>query len=122
MTAWSQLVSVTVNPDYDAQFETEFLDRPRRPADDTTDPALTAPVTDEVLGTIVMNRPSGFGETAEVDDIRHLAPPVPWSDSAVSLTFDAVSRIRLLELLPATRDLIAELAQRWRDAITYLWE
>ncbi|NJP48255.1 hypothetical protein [Actinacidiphila epipremni] len=122
LTVWSQLLQEPANPDYEAQFEAEFLDRPARPADDTTDPELLLPAVDAVFGPIVPHAPSAFGTTAEIADIRPAVSAVPCVPCEVTLEFDSMSRRRILELLPAVHALLADLPLLWDRALTYLWE
>ncbi|MFD0556485.1 hypothetical protein ACFQ3B_05435 [Stackebrandtia endophytica] len=119
LATWSQLVSEEANPDYATQFEMEFLDRALRPASDTSDAAFTMPVEDDLFGSITPHPPSGFGQTAEIVDIR---PLVGWSDSPVDLTFDAMSRDRLVEVLPGVHKVVADLRQLFDRAVDFLWE
>jgi len=119
LATFAQLVSERVNPNHQAQVEAEFLDRAVRPADDTTDPALTMPVEDELFGTIVSHPPTGFGQTAEVAVIRSL---IPWSELPVDLAFDAMSRDRLVEVLPEVHKVVAGLRELVDRAVDHLWE
>jgi len=122
LTVWSQLLPPRTNPEYESQFEAEFLDRAARPADDTTDPELLRPAIDDVFGPIVPHAPTAFGATAEIADIRAAAASVPCVPHPVALEFDSMSRHRIGELLPAVHGLLTELPRLWDRALTYLWE
>jgi len=121
LTVWSRLLSARVNPDFDAQFEAEFLDRPARPADDVDDPAMVTPLDDPVFGPIVVHPPSTFGTSAEIADVRPFAPGAPWVDTPAELEFDSVSRARLGQLLPAVHRIVAEAGTVWERAVGFLW-
>lgn len=68
---------------------------------------------------ITPHPPSGFGQTAEVVDI---GSPAPWSDFPVDPTSDAMSRDRLVEVLPGVYKVVADLHRLFNRAVEFLWE
>ncbi|WP_430333332.1 hypothetical protein [Rhodococcus sp. ACT016] len=110
------LVPAQDNPRYEEQDERAFLDAPNLPAADIDVSGSGVPLSDPVLGEIVVRVPSVMGYTAEVPEAG------TFGGRSVSVLFDAVSRARIEELLPAVRDILADLPAVHEAAVGYLWE
>ncbi|WP_433605732.1 hypothetical protein [Prescottella agglutinans] len=104
------------NPHYEEQDERAFLDAPNLPAADIEGTVPDVPLSDPVLGEIVVRVPSAMGYTAEVPEAG------TFGGRPVGVLFDGVSRARIEELLPVVRDILADLPAVHDAAVGYLWE
>lgn len=110
------LVPAQDNPHYPEQDERAFLDAPNLPAADVEVSGPDVPLSDPVLGEIVVRVPSVMGYTAEVPEAG------TFGGRSVGVLFDGVSRGRIEELLPVVRDILADLPAVHDAAVGFLWE
>ncbi|MCA1007520.1 hypothetical protein LCL87_17545 [Rhodococcus hoagii] len=108
------LIPAQHNPDHDEQDERAFLDASRLPAGDVADSATS--LVDPVFGEFVVKAPSIVGYTAEIPEAATLG------GRPVALTFDGAGGSRIEELLPAVREVVADLSGVLGAALDHLWE
>lgn len=85
------LVPAQENPHYEEQDERAFLDAPNLPAADIEVSGSDVPLSDPVLGEIVVRVPSVMGYTAEIPEAGR------FGGRPVGVLFDGVSRARIEE-------------------------
>jgi len=105
------VIPPALNPDHQEHLESELFELPVLPALDADSPDLTAPLHDDILGTIVFDPVDGV-----------IAQGVPTRIGSVEVRFWAAGHDRVAALLPMVHDLLDELSTALEAAVEFLWQ